>query len=233
MGLGFTQDNRLINITTPLGKDVLLLSSITGVEGLSQLFHFTVEMVAENSENVKFEDLLGQPATIEILLHDGGSRYINGIINKVIRKERGLTFTGFTADIVPKLWLLTKASQSRIFQHQNVPDILKKVLSDHGIDLANEIQGTFALSYAKRGFNTKIVPGIDKSFIESACVSCGACVSACPTKPQKIVWSEPSAPRSESVRPLRKRTIASATCTWMRIGSPRRRPSSSADETVH
>src|SRR5437588_127803 len=38
-------------------------------------------------------------------------------------------------------WLLTKRAQSRIFQHQSVPDILKKVLT--GVDVAYEIQGTF------------------------------------------------------------------------------------------
>src|SRR6185295_6979244 len=45
----------------------------------------------------------------------------------------------------------------------------------------DEIQGTFALAYANRGWATKIVAGMDASFLDSACVSCGACVSTCPT----------------------------------------------------
>jgi formate dehydrogenase alpha subunit len=45
----------------------------------------------------------------------------------------------------------------------------------------DEIQGAFALTYAGRGFDTKIAVGIDTSFAESSCVSCGACVSTCPT----------------------------------------------------
>jgi len=45
----------------------------------------------------------------------------------------------------------------------------------------DEIQGAFALSYAGRGFGTKIVAGVDSGFLQSSCTSCGACVSACPT----------------------------------------------------
>jgi formate dehydrogenase major subunit len=43
-----------------------------------------------------------------------------------------------------------------------------------------EVQGTFALNVDGRGFASVISSG-DKPFIESECVSCGACVQACPT----------------------------------------------------
>ena len=39
------------------------------------------------------------------------------------------------------MWLLTKRTQSRIFQHVSVPDILKKVFE--GFEVAYQIQGTF------------------------------------------------------------------------------------------
>jgi formate dehydrogenase major subunit len=44
-----------------------------------------------------------------------------------------------------------------------------------------DIQGTFALSVEGRGFNSKIVAGQSENFMDSECVSCGACVEACPT----------------------------------------------------
>ncbi|HQY64477.1 MAG TPA: 2Fe-2S iron-sulfur cluster-binding protein, partial [Polyangiaceae bacterium] len=44
----------------------------------------------------------------------------------------------------------------------------------------DEIQGTFALTLAGRGFDTAVAAG-PTSFLESECVSCGACVQACPT----------------------------------------------------
>ncbi len=43
-----------------------------------------------------------------------------------------------------------------------------------------EVQGTFALTVAGRGFDSRITPG-GGDFLGSECVSCGACVQACPT----------------------------------------------------
>ncbi|MEM7192102.1 MAG: formate dehydrogenase subunit alpha, partial [Pseudomonadota bacterium] len=44
-----------------------------------------------------------------------------------------------------------------------------------------EVQGTFALTIANRGFGSVVSPSMEDSFIDSECVSCGACVQACPT----------------------------------------------------
>ena len=45
----------------------------------------------------------------------------------------------------------------------------------------NDIQGTFALTVVGRGFGSQIAPGGAADFLSSDCVSCGACVQACPT----------------------------------------------------
>ncbi|HEX4618382.1 MAG TPA: 2Fe-2S iron-sulfur cluster-binding protein, partial [Steroidobacteraceae bacterium] len=45
----------------------------------------------------------------------------------------------------------------------------------------DEIQGTFALTIQGRGFASKVSASQDQPFLESECVSCGACVEACPT----------------------------------------------------
>ena len=46
----------------------------------------------------------------------------------------------------------------------------------------DEVQGTFALTIEGRGFASKVSPGIlTDDFFSSDCVSCGACVQACPT----------------------------------------------------
>ncbi len=44
-----------------------------------------------------------------------------------------------------------------------------------------ETQGTFALTVAGRGFDSVIAASQLEPFMESECVSCGACVDACPT----------------------------------------------------
>jgi formate dehydrogenase major subunit len=44
-----------------------------------------------------------------------------------------------------------------------------------------EVQGTFALTIDGRGFASHVSAGMDEGFLDSECVSCGACVQACPT----------------------------------------------------
>src|SRR5690606_137323 len=44
-----------------------------------------------------------------------------------------------------------------------------------------EVQGTFALTISGKGFDSRVVAGQGESFLKSDCVSCGACVQACPT----------------------------------------------------
>ena len=44
-----------------------------------------------------------------------------------------------------------------------------------------EIQGTFALTVSGRGFDSVVTASQGESFMDSECVSCGACVDACPT----------------------------------------------------
>ncbi|HWW32143.1 MAG TPA: formate dehydrogenase subunit alpha [Steroidobacteraceae bacterium] len=45
----------------------------------------------------------------------------------------------------------------------------------------DETQGTYALTIQGRGFASKVSASQDQPFLESECVSCGACVEACPT----------------------------------------------------
>src|SRR5665811_2351211 len=45
----------------------------------------------------------------------------------------------------------------------------------------DEVQGTFALTIAGRGFDSTVSASAGESFMASECVSCGACVQACPT----------------------------------------------------
>ncbi len=129
----YTQSNRRIAVTTPLGKDVLLLVGFTGREGVSQPFSFQLDLVADNDDDVPFDKLLGQKVTVEVALPSGKKRHWNGLVSRVGQGARDKWCTRYWAEIVPQLWFLTKKVQSRIFQHMAVPDILKKVLE--GLDV--------------------------------------------------------------------------------------------------
>lgn len=73
----------------------------------------------------------------------------------------------------------------------------------------DEVQGEMVLTMAGRGFDAHIVKGFDQSFMDSDCVSCGACAQACPTNAISDVF------QSKSIQGTKKtRTI----CTYCGVG---------------
>ncbi len=60
-------------------------------------------------------------------------------------------------------------------------DPSKCIVCSRCVRACEEVQGTFALTIAGRGFGSVVSPGMEESFFSSECVSCGACVQACPT----------------------------------------------------
>jgi formate dehydrogenase major subunit len=60
-------------------------------------------------------------------------------------------------------------------------DPSKCIVCSRCVRACEEVQGTFALTIAGRGFGSRVSPGMEESFLTSECVSCGACVQACPT----------------------------------------------------
>ncbi len=79
----YTQANRPIAVTTPLGPDVLLLTGLRGEEGLSRLFRFELELIAEDPLKVAFDKLLGARVTVVLKLDDERERYFSGICSQV------------------------------------------------------------------------------------------------------------------------------------------------------
>ena len=132
-----TQENKLLSIYTPLGKDVLLLAKLRGQEGLSEIYHFDVDLFSEK-DKIAFEDIVGKNVTITIALADGSHRYLNGLISR-FSQEYGVSMPGsgfrssyYSATVVPWFWLLTRTSDSRIFQNLSVPDIVEQIFSEKG-----------------------------------------------------------------------------------------------------
>ena len=57
----------------------------------------------------------------------------------------------------------------------------KCIVCSRCVRACEDVQGTFALTIAGRGFDSVVSPGMQEPFFSSECVSCGACVQACPT----------------------------------------------------
>ncbi|MBZ5619972.1 MAG: type VI secretion system tip protein VgrG [Acidobacteriia bacterium] len=151
----FAQTERPYELTTPLGKDVLLVKRFSGREAVSELFQFDLEVVAEIQNEVPFDQLLGKKVTLEIA-RETGKRYINGIVRRMKQQGRDLVFKAYRLEVVPQFWMLTRNRRSKLFQQMTIPDILKKVLT--GLDVSYEIQGDFksreyVVQYQESDFN--------------------------------------------------------------------------------
>jgi type VI secretion system secreted protein VgrG len=139
----FLEANRYLYLTTPLGDDKLLLRSFQGNEGLSRLFHFELDLEADNATTVDFDKLIGQKVSFGIQGADPGQtpRHFSGIVIELGQGARDQRLTTYSMTVAPEIWKLSCIIRSRIFQHLNIPDILKKLFT--GYDVTYEIQGTF------------------------------------------------------------------------------------------
>jgi len=125
-----TQGERVLTVSTPLGPNVFTLAGLSGHEEISRLFSFQLDLLSDNDNDAPLDRLVGQPATVELALPGGGSRFFNGIASRVSQGARGARQTSYRAEIVPRLWLLTRTQQSRSFAHHTVPEIVRLVLGD-------------------------------------------------------------------------------------------------------
>src|ERR1035438_2181624 len=78
---GSKQTDRLMKFSSPLGKDVLLIESLEGAEGISRLFEYHAELLAAAGTVIDPKSIVGSKVTIGIALSDvKGSRWIKGIV---------------------------------------------------------------------------------------------------------------------------------------------------------
>src|ERR1051326_8209587 len=116
----YTQTNRRIAISTPLGDDALLLRGFTGSEAISQPFHFDLDLLSEN-DSIKFQDVVGKRITLRVDDADGSQRYFNGFVSRFSQGTQDQRLTVYHAEMVPWLWFLTRTADCRISQNKKVP----------------------------------------------------------------------------------------------------------------
>ena len=154
--MSVTQQNREIEIITPLGADVLLLRDLNVNEELGRLF--TINLELNSTENIQFEDLLGQNVTIR-LDRPGGQRFFNGYVGSISQTADQDAYAVYQATVHPWLWFLTRTSDCRIFQQITVPDIIKQVFRDLGFtDFEDKLNGNYStwdycVQYRETDFN--------------------------------------------------------------------------------
>jgi type VI secretion system secreted protein VgrG len=128
---GYSQADRPIRVTTPLGEDALLLAAFSGVEGVSMPFELRLSMLSDDAA-VSAADLLRQPVAITLRLADDSERTLHGLVRRFVQQGTAEALTAYQAEVVPWLWFLSLSHESRIYQNLTTLQIVEQVFRDRG-----------------------------------------------------------------------------------------------------
>lgn len=142
--MALTQDNLDITLTTPLGKDKLIIKRFSGEEKISGLFRFYLEMISD-ANDLNFESIVGKNVTVTMKLAESGERYFHGLVGRFVQAGGDEKNTTYLADVYPWFWMLTLTRDSKIFQNKSVPDIIEEIFKDNGFtDFKNSLTKTYS-----------------------------------------------------------------------------------------
>jgi type VI secretion system secreted protein VgrG len=125
-----SQDKRIGQLNTPLGKDVLVLTRFDGTEGLSELFEFRVEALSEQA-NLNFDGAIGRHCWVKFKSY-GETRVFDGILVEAQWIGVKGDFQSYRLVFRPWLWLLSQRSDCRVFHDKTVVEIIEQVFEDAG-----------------------------------------------------------------------------------------------------
>ena len=126
-GKPYEQEKRVGKLTIA-GGTPLNLVNFSGSEAISEPFVFRAEGVSVDKDNIDFDKVIGLNATVTINTTGDGKRFFTGLVTET--SHAGTSAAGFHYSLVlrPRLHLLKKRTNSRIFKGDNVNTILNKIL---------------------------------------------------------------------------------------------------------
>ena len=137
------QKDRTLTITTPLGKNKLVLTSMRGEERISDLFRFDLDLLSTDG-NIDPKSILGKNVTFSVVSPEHGMRHFNGIVT--VFGHSGQTDRTHTYHMVvrPTLWKLTLANNWRMHATEKTArDVVDDLLSELGVgDVEWDLSGT-------------------------------------------------------------------------------------------
>ncbi|MBX8509917.1 type VI secretion system tip protein VgrG [Pseudomonas cichorii] len=137
--------------------------AFTGTEAISQPYAFELELVSEDPA-LDLDDFLHRPAFLQFGPDDIG---VHGLIDRIAQGDSRKRLTHYAMTLRPQLSYLGHRINQRIFQQQSVPDIIARVLQDHGI-LADRYHFQLGLPYPKREYCVQYDES-DLHFIQRLC----------------------------------------------------------------
>ena len=154
----YSQQERLIALTTPLGEDALLLAAFSGQEAISRLFRFDLDLLSEKG-SIDFAQIVGKKVTITVTQADKTPRYFNGMVSHFAQSGADARFTRYRMQMVPWTWLLTRYADCKIFHNKTVQEVLEQVFKDRSVtDYQIKLNGSYSpmeycVQYRETDFN--------------------------------------------------------------------------------
>jgi type VI secretion system secreted protein VgrG len=128
--MSYTQTNRLLRATSILGNNQLLPLKISGKEGLSMPFSYSVDCLITHAPT-NLDKLLTTPLCVNIQYNNDKPCPIHGLITKINKLSSELHYR---IKINPWISLLKLNQNCRIFQNKSIPDIAGLLFKEHGFN---------------------------------------------------------------------------------------------------
>jgi len=116
-------------LSIPAVRHDFKVLAFKGREAISELYAIQIELVSD-TPRVDLESLLNQPAFLQFGLKGEG---IHGLIDDIEIGDSGKRMTRYHLILRPHLYQLQHRHNQRVYQNLTVPQIIAKVLKEHGI----------------------------------------------------------------------------------------------------
>lgn len=157
------------------GKSVMFRLDIEGFSHDLQVYEFSAKEALNRTYEVELELVSERPdLDLESLLHrpaflcfsaDGAG--LHGQVYRVAQGDSGKRLTRYQITLVPHLAYLAHRHNQRIFQQQSVPQMVARVLSDHGMQ-ADAWRFQLSADYQPRTYCVQFAE-TDLHFIQRLC----------------------------------------------------------------
>src|SRR5690554_5532467 len=135
-------------------------------EAISQCYRIELQLVSDQLD-LDLEALLQRNAWLGIQHGEGEGTGLHGLIHHAAIGEAGKRLTRYRLELVPHLHYLSLRHNQRIFQHLTVPQIISRVLADHGIQ-SDAYSFQLGVDYPERDYCTQY-DETDLHFIQRLC----------------------------------------------------------------
>jgi type VI secretion system secreted protein VgrG len=133
----------ILELSFASGESTLSVRKFTVQESLSGLFTVSIEARSPN-EDIDLESIVGKPALFRVVSGVAwahlDTRVWTGVVSEMeLTRVEPSGLSTYQLTLVPQLWLLTQRTNYRMFQHQSVPEIVRKMFEEWRIRFEDRI----------------------------------------------------------------------------------------------